>query len=318
MSIPNPLPRLYGYISGGFDWLISKKLMRFGILIFAGGAGWWLFTCHEDWILCLLGIDKTDRARDYLVLPMMSIFVVFALWVFRTYDTRQEIQQTNFTKGLDNLVSDNPLQVDIGVILLLEVSRATPAFDKEIRLAFIKRLKELPGDLGGRSVMEMRANRLSYAQYIIQWLIDHPKVGGAPLDIRGMDCRYQEFTSSRFSGGANKKLEISKIFSFSPSNIDDSILNPGITFEEANCENVSFKGVSLGGFDFTNAINVDITGGYIEHFHPRGLDGDQISPEDLAPQTGEVVNNPNWAEPAVLTDKCVQVRQENNMYIPSI
>lgn len=300
--------------SVSFNWLLNRPWKRFVILMVAGALGWSLFKCCGEWILCFLG--ATGRVRDYLELVMSPIFVFLALWLFRTYDTRQQIQQTNFAKGLDNLVSDDPLKVDIGVILLLEVSKATPAFDKEIRLAFIKRLKELPEKLDGRSVMEMRANRLSYAQYIIQWLIDHPKVGGTPLDLRGMDCRYQEFTSTRFSGGANKKLEISKIFTFSPNGIDDSILNPGITFEEADCENVSFKGVNLGGFDFTNAINVDITGGLIEHFQPRGLGKGEPLSDDLFSPTGEIIKNPDWPEPGFLTHEIVKVRQDNKTYPP--
>ena len=188
--------------SNSFDFSLGNKWMRVFWLIVAGFAGMVLFKCWGEPILDFLDIAKTDmaktddnasgypaNARGYFVLPILSIVVFFALWVFRTYDTRQQIeqanrqlkqasqqanrqlQQANFAKGLDNLVSDDPLQVDIGVILLLEVSKATSAFDKEIRLAFIKRLKELPGNLEGRTVMEMRANRLSYAQYIIQWLI---------------------------------------------------------------------------------------------------------------------------------------------------
>jgi len=340
------------------DCSLSNKWMRVFWLGLAGLTGFALFKYAGDMILDILGIASVDtvesdtakvsavksdgnaniypaNTRGYLVLPILSFFVFIALWFFRTYDTRQQIEQTNrqlrqaslqatqqlqqanFAKGLDNLVSDDPLKVDIGVILLLEVSKVTTTFDKEIRLAFIKRLKELPGNLDGRSVMEMRANRLSYAQYIIQWLIDHPKVGGASLDLRGMDCRYQEFTSRRFSGGANKKLEISKIFTFSPSAIDDSILNPGITFEDANCENVSFKGVSLGGFDFTNAINVDITGGFIEHFPPRGLGGGDLS-DDLFSPTDEIIKNPDWPEPGFLTHEVVKVRQDNTTYPPNL
>jgi len=301
-----------------FEQPMDNKCARFFILAVAGILGVVLFKFCGEWLLCLFGV--TGRARDYLVLPMLSFFVFVALWFFRTHDTRQRIEQANqqmqqekFNKGMDNLVSDNPLRVDIGVALLLEASDVMSAFDKEIRIAFIKRLKELPEKLDGRRVMEMRANRLSYAQYIIQWLINHPRADGAPFDLRGMDCRYQEFTSRRFSGSTNQKLEISKILSRSPDKFDGSILNPGITFEEANCENVSFKGVSLGGFDFTNAINVDITGGYVGNFNPCGLGKDKVLSKG---PTGEILKNPNWTEPGSSSTRSVMVRQRKKTYPP--
>jgi len=327
MAISNALSRV-------FNSSLNKPWKRFVILVAAGGAGLALFECFGVQILNYLDVTKVDavkvnaakggdsagaypaNTRNYLVLPILSIFVFLVLWIFRTYDTRQQIQQANFVKGLENLVSGDPLQVDVGVILLLEVSKATPAFDKEIRIAFIKRLKELPENLSKRKIIEMRSNRLSYAQYIIQWLIEHPKAGGDPYDLKGMDCRYQEFTSKRFSGGANRKLEIAKILNRSSDKSDDNLLVPGVTFEEADCENIRFKRVNLGNYNFTNAVNVDITGGHIKQLLPRGLNGCQISQIELEVETGEVLKNPDWPKPKPLANKCIQVRQKGDADSP--
>lgn len=328
--------------SKSFDFSLGNKWMRVFWLAMAGIAGFALFKCLGEPILNLLDIAKVGdgkggypaNARGYLVLPILSLFVVFALWVFRTYDARQQIEQTNrqlqqagrqakrqlqqanFAKGLDNLVGDDPLQVDIGVILLLEVSKETSDFDKEIRLAFIKRLKELPGKLGKIKPWEMCDNKLSYAQYIMQWLIDHPKEDDVPLKLMGMDCRYQEFTSKRLLGNPNKKLELVEILSKSLIDADEKHPISGVSFADADCENISFRGVNVSGCDFTNAVNVDITGGYIGDWLPHGLDRNQISSGDLNPQTGEVLKNPDWAKPTVWSDEHIRVRQEKKQYTP--
>lgn len=283
-----------------FNSLLNKPWKRFVILVVAGGAGALLVIFCREWIFCFLGV--TGRAKDYLILPMLSFFVFIALWAFRTYDTRQQIQQANFVKGLDNLVSDNPLQVDIGVILLLEVSKATPAFDTEIRLAFIKRLKEPVKKHERMKFQEGVSNRFSYAQYIIQWLIDHPRVSGKKPDLVGMNCECQEFTSGKSHGGTNTKLEMVKILpetsGGSPkepniSSGDNSPHLPTYYFLRADCQNISFKNVDLSGFDFRGAKNVNMVGGYIVNRSrpPLGVISTTLS-EYIDSKTGEVVKNP--------------------------
>lgn len=309
-------------------WLLSNKWMRVFWLSLAGLAGLALFKCAGGPILDYLDIAKVGdgkssypaNARGYLVLPILSLFVIFALWVFRTYDTRQQIEQTNrqlqqanqqanrqlqqanFAKGLDNLVSNNPLQVDVGVILLLEVSRETSVFDKEIRLAFIKRLKEMPKEFEGQKVEEGLSGRLSYAQYIIQWLIDNPKISGKKPDFRGMNCAYHEFTSDRFSGGTNPELEMVKILpevsGEAPraphiSSGGNSIPPPVFDFRWADCKNINFKNIDLCAFDFRGAKRVNMVDGYMMNRsrYPRGIDTKTLS-EYIEYETGKVIENP--------------------------
>lgn len=304
-----------------FQWLLSNKWMRVLWLGLAGFAGVMLLKhCGRDMLdfldIAKIESTKTDddasdypaSVRGYFVLPILSIFVVFALWVFRTYDTRQQIeqtnrqlQQTNFAKGMDNLVSNNPLRVEIGVILLMEVSKATSTFDKEIRLAFIKRLKESIVKSEEMKFQEGVSNRLSYAQYIIQWLINHPKVGGKKPDLIGMNCECQEFTADQSHGGTNTKLEMVKILPEAAGGLPKS---PSISHEDnphipvyhfmwANCENISFKKIDLSRFDFRGAINVNMVGGYIADTtrSPLGVVGTTLF-DYIDSETGEVIKNP--------------------------
>lgn len=258
------------------------------------------------------------NARSYLVLPILSLFVFLALWFFRTHDTRQRIEQTNrqlqqtgqqakrqlqqanFAKGLDNLVSDNPLQVDVGVILLLEVSKATPAFDKEIRLAFIKRLKDAPPKIEEIEKQAKIVNRLSYAQYILRWLIDHPKENDRSINLDGMDCRCQEFTSVQISGDESVKLKMSEILpkvsnaliQAPDTSSDGGVRLPVYRFQRTNCENISFENIDLGNFNFSGA-KVNMVGGYINiHRPPFGVDTETLQ-ECIDPKTGKVIGNPH-------------------------
>ncbi len=306
-----------------FSQPISKIWVRFTLLAFAGFVGWFLLKFYDDEIICFFGIPY--GAKNYFALPILSFWILVALWLFRTYDTRQQIHQSNFVKGLENLVSNDPLRIDIGVILLLEVSKATPAFDKEIRLAFIKRLKELPKNLVGRKVIEIRDHKLSYAQYILQWLIEHQHENDKPLDLKGMDCRYQEFTVNRYTGKTNNKLKLSKILpaiSRKPNWKDDlsnldRVINPVITFTEANCENIDFNGVDLDAYNFSSATNVDMVGGYINIKLPRGMHEHQVS-ECVNQKTGQVVKNPVLNIPKPLTKEEVHAYEERKIYAPEM
>lgn len=203
-------------------------------------------------LVCLM--SGASASFDWLTVTTIGGFVFLALWWFRTYDVQHQIQQNNFIKGMEKISSDSPLEIEVGVSMLLEVSNATAAFDNEIRVAFIKRLKEFPSNLDGKQISAVVSNRLSYAQYILRWFIDHLERGGRPLNLNGMDCRYQEFLVT--SNG--KKLALGKLF---PRREKP---DPGISFEWANCASVDFSGVELSNFDLTNAENAQLRGAYMK------------------------------------------------------
>lgn len=192
------LQSLWNKLTQWFEqaFLVTKG-GRFRLLAVALLLGGLLVKYGKESVFCVLGIYSADG--NYLIFPMLSLFVFLALWLFRTYDTRQQIHQThaqieqtnkqilqaNFAKGLDNLVNNDPLQIDIGVILLLEVSKSTPAFDKEIRLAFIKRLQILPEPIyktfpeKGKfnRWIEIDDSRIPYTPHILRWIVNHPELG---------------------------------------------------------------------------------------------------------------------------------------------
>ena len=131
-----------------------------------------------------------------------------------------------------------------------------------------------------------------------------------------MVCRYQEFTSRRLSGGVNKKLEIAEILTSSSGQPNDVNPIPDITFEEAFCKNISFKGVNVSKYDFTNAEKVNITGAYINPLIIHGLTPDRILQINFDPQTYKVAKHPDWPDPKPLTDKSIQVRQKGKTDSP--
>ena len=194
--------------------LIDSPLVRFGLLLgaalfglFAGERIFWTISCM---------VDVSEEVEKYLESLCVSIFVFLALWWLRTRDSRQQIaasnaqiQQTNFISGMDKLVQDAPIQIEVGITLLLEVSKKTDAFDTEIRLAFIKRLKtptsETQAELEKAYESFYAENEnaeeyvytkamLTYAQYILKWLIDHQSTESRKPNLDWMNCAFQEFT----------------------------------------------------------------------------------------------------------------------------
>lgn len=230
--------------------LPETKAWRFGLLSGGAGVGVLFVNVASEWLACLVGFYGINPQFRLLLLGL-PIFVL--LWWFRTYDAQQQIQQANFATGITNLASGNPLSIGVGVAILLGVSNSTLAFDKEIKTAFIRRLKEFPQDLDKVKVVQVRTNRLAYAQHILKWLIAHQeKQGGKKPDLSGMDCRFQEFVLSA-------ELKLNAIL---PKHIIDYTAD--ISFEEANCKNLSFAGLHLTGYDVTRAINLNYEGAYIE------------------------------------------------------
>ncbi len=214
-------------------WLWEKlpdsKLFRLFCLIACAAFGFyfWRLTLSNSCDNCeLFGFNwsavideiKTEHYAKRFAHPFaLSLFVLLALWYFRTRDTLRriagadaQIQQSNFTIGLTNLVAGKSINIEIGVAILLQVSDATDAFDKQIRIAFIRRLKDKPLTNDDVHIGSIRRKNhfLSYAQHMLKWLINYQikNPESDKPDLRGMSCDYQEFTSADIGDFAFSKI----------------------------------------------------------------------------------------------------------------
>ncbi len=223
-------------------WTESKG-MRFIILLLAAILGLYIgpkISAYVTQALCL-----SSNLKGYLEPVAVSIFVLTLLWYFRTYDTRQKIYQDDLFKGLDNLASNNPVQVDVGVAMLIEISKKVPSFNKTIKVAFIRRLKSMPGEYKHKE-----GDFLSYAQHIMRWLIQHKKENkGISFNLHGLDLSYQEFTI----GADGEKIIFKELLDY------DSVDN-----HESLLKNLSLSYIDISGLNFTGVRVMHNDGHYIQ------------------------------------------------------
>ena len=175
---------------------LDKKIWRVGVLAAtACVAYFWIGEWGTGFLEGKFPVgDDHDKINEYLIKifapASYSAFVFLVLWWFRTIDARQAIYQTNLGTGLNMLASDTPIKIEMAVLMLWRVSESTTVFDKEISLAFIKRLKRSPHTSKKNLELLNDGYRWAYAQYILQWLKDR----GKGWDLRYLDLRGQEFT----------------------------------------------------------------------------------------------------------------------------
>ena len=191
------------------DKYVDKLGARFALLVLVALAGIGMFRCFREAIYCALG--AFSKGADGKLIPIAAIDgvllglpVFVALWWFRTRDThaqisksQAQIHQNNLAIGLDKLVSDDSLQLAIGVQMLIQVSRNTKEFDEEIRLAFIKRLQHLPFKMKYRNGTPIESNpnkinigqipTLNYMPHIFEWLIEHAKRSDIDIETGSID-----------------------------------------------------------------------------------------------------------------------------------
>ena len=241
----------------GKKW-INSYWRRLLILVGAAVVGYCLSKWGFPWLDCWLGFS--DRVGKYLEPLLFGLPAFVCLWFFRTYDTQQQIQQGNFVTGVDKLMQNSTLVIDVGVEILLQVSAKTDAFDDAIRLVFIKRLKTrltasaqpdfsiLPDTTKMAKRAQKVFTRLSYAQHILRWLIAKQDNYKAKPDLSGMRCDYQEFKGA--------ELELVKILP-TPEEAPGkaTFWDYPVSLEGADCTALNFDGVALGIFDTNKAIN---------------------------------------------------------------
>lgn len=184
------------------EWLESKKA-RFVWLCIAALFGL-LFGLEIASYLSHIFFNNDPTLTNYLKPFSVSVFVLISLWIFRTYDARQQIyqnDQNDLVRGFDNLSSDNILQIDIGVDILITISKKISSFDGMINAAFIRRLKSLPASYKFNNRHEGESLNhptdgvyLSYAQHIIRWLIEYKtRNKDVFYELDTLDLSYQEF-----------------------------------------------------------------------------------------------------------------------------
>lgn len=227
-----------------WEWVLARKWARLSLLGICAVLGLGYGPDIQEWVVCFFDFKEGSAIEKYTEPLAVGILVFICLWIFRTHDTQRQMQQRNYFNGLEHLASGDPMKILVGVNMLLEVSKATSAFDGEIRAAFLNRLKRLPNLILEKQVSEMRVKRLTYAQYILQWFIAHPN----PDDnFDGLDCRFQEFML---------KLQLNKIFPKENGIQAD--------FREANFKWSNFSGVDVSFYDFRHADLVSINGALLQ------------------------------------------------------
>ena len=276
--------------------LPDSKLFRFACLFACAilGIVVWCFTLYDNcnlcetfeggWLAPITVIEAEEHAARFAHPFALSFLVLLALWYFRTRDTLRRIadtdeqfQQNSFSIGITNLMQDDPTTINVGVTMLLQVSSKTKSFDNLIRDAFISRLRKEPQmpkvgepiDTNAHTSHEAikRAEleippRLTYAQYILQWLIAKQKHYAKKPDLRGMRCDYQDF---KVSG-----LDLVKVLP-TPSETESPVskhhelrteagLHWVVSFLRADCETLNFDGTDLEIYLVAGAINITLDG----------------------------------------------------------
>lgn len=181
-----------------------------------------------------------EKVPVYFAQFIAAIPVFLLLWAFRTYDTRQQIEETqaqirhaeiqihqnNLAEGLRLLTSNDEMKIAVGVELLIEVSYAVSDIDSEILdwdfdfnsiifHAFVKRLQYLPVPIDGDPAqylpkspdgiyhISITDQKISYTVDILRWLGRHKRFRrGVKLDCAGFS--YSEFGPPTQSGWLKK------------------------------------------------------------------------------------------------------------------
>lgn len=201
-----------------FKWRqkqVEKKWVRVGLLGLTGFLGWAMLYFHThnpeapcftpDWnawakmLKCYIPpIYESEKPRSYkyFIQLVATLPTLLLLWYFRTYDARQaiakadaQIQQSNLVSGLDKLIQDDAFVIEVGTSILIEVSKETDEFNKQIRNAFVERLNYLSEEdrkeqerigsdaLHGKNSIGPTVPVAKYVRQIFRWLIAHPELG---------------------------------------------------------------------------------------------------------------------------------------------
>ena len=115
----------------------SPLIPRFVLLVMAAAFGSFLLkNCCSESLIKFFNINECSRFIESFQLLLLGLPVFVLLWFFRTHDTKTQINQADYFKGLDNLASNDVLKIAIGARQLVALRKTTKQYDKGIAIAF--------------------------------------------------------------------------------------------------------------------------------------------------------------------------------------
>ena len=176
----------------------TQERMFYAFLWVCFGLGIVLFLNNCLLGLCLKNVlGHQDHFATSIKLLLLSFPVATYFWFVRDRDKQRSLFQTDYFNALDSFSSDQVIKIDVGVLQLINISKQYPIYKNEIKLAFIKRLKNPPQSQDGEI--------LTYAQYIIEWIGENYNCDEIKnMDFKGCYLENQEFVE------INKFMELTK------------------------------------------------------------------------------------------------------------
>ncbi len=178
---------------------LGKMWVRLLALVFAALGGFILGKVGSPWFLGLFPEEIYGDARTVISAIPFTLPTFLALWWFRTYDSFQSNLRATFDSGVAHIASDTPDRIEIGTVMLINISETTSLYDREISIAFIRRLKQSPAateaihELLNTFTYRSYNRSWSYAYKMLQWLKNqNKKYDLRYVDLRNQDCPVSE------------------------------------------------------------------------------------------------------------------------------
>ena len=174
------------------NWRLGEMRVRVSILCLALVAGFFLAKYVSPWLLCFLGDEVHAAVNAAVATATFTSPIFLALWWFRTYDSLRSEWRANFETGVDHIANNTPTRVEVGAEKLNNVSKETSIYNREISIAFIRRLKQCPAGAEANPHLLYNSSGWGYAEQMLKWL----KNQNAKFDLHYVDLRNQDFTET--------------------------------------------------------------------------------------------------------------------------
>ena len=255
------------------DFLIYNTIGRILLLVLIIV----LFLLISKWLLdiiiCLIEwrdgeklFSKKDNFEKDLLLYLLGLPIIILLWIFRTLDSqkiitntqesikntqesiknnKENIYQNNLFNSFKLLLDDRIVARELATSQLINLSKKVPAYNNEIKLAFINLLKTFKAKTDDEEEDDLiEKERRTYAQYILNWFNDKPDIKN--LDLDGLVLDNQDFTIPEAKKDLFDFLRFKDL-----SNIDENSLL--ISYRGADLSGVNLREAYLKSADLRNA-----------------------------------------------------------------